>query len=54
MKKWEVTLNIGHESYGGYDHKDGDETHLVDALNRTSAVKKAKKRHFKEARGLAS
>ena len=43
MKKFIVTIELSHESFGGYDHKDGTETYEVDARNEASARKKAMK-----------
>ena len=43
MKKFKVGLALGHESYNGYDHKDGVHEYTVEARNSESAIKKAKK-----------
>lgn len=41
MKDYIVTVNFSHESYGGYDHNDGDEEFHVRARNEKSAKTKA-------------
>ncbi len=43
MKKFNVTVQYSHESFGGYTHRDGSEIFLVEARNHDSARKKALK-----------
>ena len=40
-KPYFVTIEFSHESFGGYEHKDGRKDYTVRALNRESAKKKA-------------
>lgn len=40
LKTYIVTIGLSHESFGGYDHNDGEEKIEVKALNVTSAGKK--------------
>ncbi len=41
MKQFHVKIQYSHESYGGFDHKDGIEGFLVKARDEKSARKKA-------------
>ena len=50
MKEFIATVEISHESFGGYTHKDGQETYIVRAKNKTSAVSKVK-RHIRKMGG---
>lgn len=43
MKTFEVEITYGHESYNGYDHRDGMRKYIVNARNYKSAENKAKK-----------
>jgi len=43
MKTFIVTIQLSHESYNGYDHKDGHLNYEVKARNADSARNKAKK-----------
>lgn len=49
MKSYCVTLKLYHESYGGYDHFDGDSVVKVNASNgdvaRRKALKESRKTH---------
>ena len=46
MRKYSVTFDCFHESFGGYDQNDGEATHIVKASTRQSAINKAKKKEF--------
>jgi len=37
--EWVLTYALSHESYGGYDHKDGNVSIRVKAASRTEAIK---------------
>jgi hypothetical protein len=41
MKKFHVRVALSHESFGGFDHKDGVDIFVVDAKDKKSAEKKA-------------
>ena len=43
MKTYTVKIELSHESFNGYDHKDGIETYEVPARNEDSAERKAMK-----------
>ncbi len=43
MKTYTVTVELSHESFGGYDHKDGRYDYVVTAKDRGDAKKKALK-----------
>ena len=43
MKNFNVTFTLTHESYNGYTHRDGKRSFPVEARNRGSAIKKARK-----------
>jgi hypothetical protein len=53
LKTYIVTVNCFHESFGGYDHNDGDEKFTVSALNRESAGKKALKAAYAQGGGYS-
>lgn len=41
MKTYFVTIKFSHESFGGFDHNDGQKDYTVRARDRESAKKKA-------------
>ncbi len=41
MKTFKVTIALSHESFGGYDHSDGNVIKTVKAKNQKSAESKA-------------
>lgn len=43
MKTFKVTVAFSHESFGGYNHKDGTSDYFVQAKNSKSAKNKVKK-----------
>ena len=51
MKKYKVTITLSHESFGGYDHNDGEKEYFVEARNWSSARKKVFKIIDKEKGG---
>lgn len=42
LKSLRVTFQVGHESFGGSEHKDGSRSYVVQAIHHISAIKKAK------------
>lgn len=52
MKKYRVTYETFHESFGGYDHSDGKEVIFVEARNFVCANNKAKKTIHKSMSGF--
>ena len=53
IKTYDVTIAISHESYGGYDHNDGTETHRVKAINRDVAAKKGLRKAEEDSGGYS-
>lgn len=51
LKKFAVTIESSHESFNGYDLKDGKEIFEVFAMNRDSAEKKALKLAYSKGGG---
>jgi len=43
MRKYNITFEMFHESFRGYDHRDGPKVVSVEARNQDSAIKKAKR-----------
>ncbi len=50
-KLFVVEVQLWHESFGGYDHKDGTKTYQVFAINEESAKKKVLKESQKNRCG---
>lgn len=53
MKTFKAIVKFWHESFGGYDQYDGQETRTVQARNMASAEKKLGKILDKETTGLS-
>jgi hypothetical protein len=51
MRNYKITVKLFHESFGGYDHCDGEKTYNIRASNDKAARNKALKKAGKESGG---